>query len=226
MNDLDQAVEVSKILKDRKMNVYPLLSFENAIDDESLEKILTVGGGILAERPEVAKKAFDFGIDRRMVFYPVRGKDSEDSEQVFGTCRFLVENKEELEQIDQVAIKKNQPGYLEEIGVRVTVGSQEENTFSNINVPISKHWIRDSQHTAVRSLFIRPEEGASLKKVANSYFSLVKQFRVDIPCLLHNFVYEGYLEPVLQQDEEVLKSLETVGFLNDTSLYARFFISK
>lgn len=46
-----------------------------------------------------------------------------------------------------------------------------------------------------------------------------------MPCMLHAFCFEGLLEPLTQGDAELLQTLKMLASLNDTSLYASFFIS-
>jgi hypothetical protein len=43
--------------------------------------------------------------------------------------------------------------------------------------------------------------------------------------MLHAFCFEGLLEPLAQGDTELLQTIRMLASLNDTSLYASFFIS-
>ena len=43
--------------------------------------------------------------------------------------------------------------------------------------------------------------------------------------MLHAFCLEGVLEPLAAGDPELLKAVRMVASLNDTSLYAHFFVS-
>ena len=56
-------------------------------------------------------------------------------------------------------------------------------------------------------------------------FSLVKKLRSDLPCMLHSFCLEGVLEPLAAGNAELLNTVRMVAALNDTSLYARFYIA-
>ena len=84
---------------------------------------------------------------------------------------------------------------------------------------------RRTEHLAVRALFLSFDPESDLSRQAKDAFSLVKKIRSDLPCMLHAFCFEGLLEPVAQGDEELLQTLRMLASLNDTSLYASFFIS-
>ena len=77
----------------------------------------------------------------------------------------------------------------------------------------------------MRALFLSFDPESDLSRQSKDAFSLVKKIRSDLPCMLHAFCFEGLLEPVAQGDEELLQTLRMLASLNDTSLYASFFIS-
>ena len=77
----------------------------------------------------------------------------------------------------------------------------------------------------MRALFLPFDLTGDLSRQSKDAFSLVKKIRSDMPCMLHAFCFEGLLEPLAQGDTKLRQTLRMLASLNDTSLYATFFIS-
>ena len=73
--------------------------------------------------------------------------------------------------------------------------------------------------------FLPFDQSGDLSRQAKDAFRLVKKIRSDLPCVLHTFCFEGLLAPVAAGDAELLHTIRMLASLNDTSLYATFFIS-
>ena len=116
-----------------------------------------------------------------------------------------------------------QEGYLEDIAIRVWPNGG--GAFTAENIPEFARLIRRTDNLAVRALFLPFDQSHNLSRQAKDAFSLVKKIRSDLPCMLHAFCFEGLLTPLAQGDTELLHTLKMLASLNDTSLYAAFFIS-
>lgn len=140
-----------------------------------------------------------------------------------GHCRYLAETPEELQKLDSLTTPFLPEGYLEDIAIRVyPLGG---GAFAAANIPEFGRLIRRTDHLAVRALFLPFDQSGDLSRQAKDAFSLVKKIRSDLPCMLHAFCFEGLLKPLAQGDTELLQTLRMLASLNDTSLYASFFIS-
>lgn len=140
-----------------------------------------------------------------------------------GHCRYLAETPEELQKLDSLTTPFLPEGYLEDIAIRVyPLGG---GAFTAENIPEFGRLIRRTDNLAVRALFLPFDQSGDLSRQAKDAFSLVKKIRSDLPCMLHAFCFEGLLEPLAQGDTELLQTLRMLASLNDTSLYASFFIS-
>lgn len=138
-----------------------------------------------------------------------------------GRCRYLAETPEEIRKLDALAGPLLPEGYMENMAIRVCPGG----SFSAENIPAFARLIRRTEHLAVRGVFLPFDREGDLSRQAKDAFSLVKRIRSDMPCMLHAFCFEGLLEPLAQGDGALLQTLSMLASLNDTSLYATFFIA-
>lgn len=147
----------------------------------------------------------------------------DDLRAAHGRCRYLAETQEELRTLDALVGPYLPEGYLEDIAIRVDPTGH--GAFTPENIPMFARLIRRTNNLAVRALFLPFDLDGDLSRQAKDAFSLVKKIRSDLPCMLHAFCFEGLMKPLMQGDTELLHTLKMLASLNDTSLYASFFIS-
>lgn len=138
-------------------------------------------------------------------------------------CRYLAENPEEIRILDALVGLHLPEGYLEEIAIRVDPTGYR--AFTPDNIQTFARLIRRTDNLAVRAIFLPFDLNGDLSRQAKDAFSLVKKIRSELPCMLHAFCFEGLMKPLMQGDTELLHTLRMLASLNDTSLYASFFIS-
>lgn len=144
--------------------------------------------------------------------------------EAFGHCRYVLGSRGELQQLDRVVLPLLRPGYLENVAIRLSPVSGVETDFSVANLPQLSRWLRFSDAVAVRGIFLDLRGAQDLCQAARDAFSLVKKIRSDMPCLFHFFCLEGLLEPLAAGDDALLQTVRMLASLNDTSLYAQFFL--
>lgn len=162
------------------------------------------------------------GLDPRAVFLAADASEDE-LRAAHGRCRYLAETPEELQKLDTLVGPLLPEGYLEDIAIRVW--PRGGGAFTAEDIPVFARLIRRTDNLAVRALFLPFDPEGDLSRQAKDAFSLVKKIRSDLPCMLHAFCFEELLEPLTQGDAELPQTLKMLASLNDTSLYASFFIS-
>lgn len=214
-------IRAAEWLTEQSLSILPMLRADRIPASDELLLMEQMHSGILTDSAEVVNACA--GLDRRSVFLTMRaGKGGLQASH--GKCRYLAEKNADIRQLDALVGPFLEPGYLEEISLRVQPDMCAEG-FSAQNIPAFARLIRRSENLAVRALFLPFDLRGDLSCQAKAAFSLVKQIRADLPCTLHAFCFEGLLAPLMQGNKELLKTLQMLASLNDTSLYAVFYIS-
>ena len=218
--DYQTWIQAAGWLAAQGLPVQPLLTRSDAPDEALQAALLQAQGGVLAGS---AAAVTGCGIpDARAVFLSAAAPD-EALRAAHGRCRYLAETPEEIRKLDALVGPFLPEGYLEDIAIRVWPNGG--GAFTAANIPEFARLIRRSDNLAVRALFVPLDQSGDLSRQAKDAFSLVKKIRSDLPCMLHAFCFEGLLEPLFRGDTELLHTLKMLASLNDTSLYAAFFIS-
>ena len=164
------------------------------------------------------------GISPKNIFFSTNGNWDKVVANLQGKCRFLLSTKEDVKQVDSFVEPYLQVGHLETVAIDLKIDGRAQETFSEANIEEFSGWIRFSRCLAVRSIFVSWERADDLAIAARSAFSLVKKIRSDMPCLFTSFCFEGVAEPLMGGDGNLLKTMQMLAALNDTSLYANFYI--
>lgn len=213
-------IQAAQWLEAQEIPVLPLLTLSGAPDAALQAALLKTQGGILADS---AAAAIGCGVqDARSVFFSASAPEDE-LRAVHGHCRYLAGTPDEIRTLDTLVGPFLPEGYCEDIAIRVWPNGG--GAFTAENISEFARLIRRTDNLAVRALFLPFDQGGDLSRQAKDAFSLVKKIRSDLPCMLHAFCFEGLLEPLVHGSTELLHTLKMIASLNDTSLYAAFFIS-
>lgn len=177
--------------------------------------------GVLTGNSDVIAACADIGMDVRFLFFRMSGSDDDALRAVHGKCRYLVEEQADLPRLDALAEPLLTGGRLEEIALRVSPAG----SFSAENIPTYARALRRAEHLAVRGIFLPLNAAENLSIQAKDAFSLVKKLRSDLPCLFHSFCFEGLLPSLAAGDRQLADTLQMLASLNDTSLYANFYLA-
>lgn len=172
---------------------------------------------------ETAEELFQNGFHN--IFFDCTGQTDDALRRVFGKCRYVIGNKAQMQQLDRIVQPLLPFGYLENVVIRLSEGDGDATAFAADNVPEFFPWIRFSEALAVRGIVVDLSAADNLSKAARSAFSLIKKIRSDLPCLFHAFCLEGLADALISGDAELLRTLKMLASLNDTSLYAEFYIA-
>ena len=217
---LQEYLPAAKWLSEQEMMIQPMIRLDQVPDLAFLSVLKETQSGICTESVSVVKACS--GFDPRSVF--LSAKTGDGISDVHGKCRYYAEDKKEVAQLDQLVMPLLNEGYLEDIALSISHYAKPDH-FSAENIPEFARLIRRSKNLAVRGLFLSFNMEEDLCRQAKDAFSLVKKIRSDMPCMLHAFCFEGLLMPLYQdQDGELRKTLQMLASLNDTSLYAAFYL--
>ena len=213
-------MQAARWLSEQELAVQPLHTLSAAPDAALQAALLKMQGSVLADN---AAAVIGCEIqDARSVFLSAAAPE-EELRAAHGSCRYLAQTPEDIRKLDALVGPFLPEGYLEDIAIRVH--PKAGGAFTAENIPEFARLIRRTDNLAVRALFLPFNQSGDLSRQAKDAFSLVKKIRSDLPCMLHAFCFEGLLAPLFQGDTELLHTIKMLASLNDTSLYAAFFIS-
>ena len=204
----------------QKLPLFPLLTTGEVPTEEISSQLKLFQAGLLTGSSAVLRAYPE--ADPRSAFLSADTPENA-LRAAHGRCRYLAQTPEELQKLDALVGPLLPEGYCEDIAIRVW--PRGGGAFTAENIPVFARLIRRTDNLAVRALFLPFDPEGDLSRQAKDAFSLVKKIRSDLPCMLHAFCFEGLLEPLARGDTELLQTLRMLASLNDTSLYAAFFIS-
>lgn len=213
-------INAAEWLSAQGLQIFPMLQTNEALTEETLSALSGFQAGALTGNAAVIDSCKE--LDPRYIFLSTDAAN--DSLRLsHGKCRYLVDNAEEINKLDALVAPLLRQGYLENVTIRVLPNGN--GAFTAENIQTFARLIRRSKNLAIRAIFLPIDLSGDLSQQVKAAFSLVKKIRSDLPCVLHSFCLEGILEPLSRGDAELLHTLKMIASLNDTSLYAKFFIS-
>ena len=218
--NIQELIRTTSWLTTEEIMLRPLVQLDSVPTLDEQRVLAESGTGIFVDDEEIAIACGN--VDPRSVFFSATASE-DDLRTAHGHCRYLAETPEEIRTLDALVGPYLPEGYLEDIAIRVYPNGQ--GAFTPENIPTFARLIRRTDNLAVRALFLPFDLSGDLSRQAKDAYSLVKKIRSDLPCMLHAFCFEGLLEPLAQGNAELLQTLRMLASLNDTSLYAAFFIS-
>lgn len=158
-------------------------------------------------------------IPARHIFLHIDGLFPDEIRAVRGECRYLVSSPAALSALDKALDGALPTGYLEPVGLCIGSGG-----FAR-DIPALSAALRQTKNLTLRYVFLSLQGATDAALAAREAFSFIKRLRADVPCMLHGFCLCGLLEPLSQGDAALTETLEMLAALNDSSLYAEFFLS-
>ena len=212
-------IQAASVLEAAETSIRPIFQANEALSIEQIQELMRIDAAVETVNPQIIFDCLAAGLTD--LYFDCGDCDDETLASLYGKCRFIAHSKADIKQLDRICAPFLQPGYLESIGIQLK-NSTDELAFTPNNVPEFARWIRFSQNLAVRGIFVGIEDHFAENTRQN--YSLLKKIRCDMPCLFTYFCFSGLLKPLADGDEELLQSLKIVNSLNDTSLYAGFYI--
>lgn len=176
-------------------------------------------GAVEVRSADEVARFYQDGIPARHIFLHIDGLSPDEIRTARGECRYLVSSPAALFALDKALDGALSTGYLEPVGLCIGSGG-----FARDIAALSAA-MRKTRNLTLRYAFLSLSEDADLPTAAREAFSFIKRLRADVPCMLHGFCLRGLLEPLSQGDAELTETLEMLAALNDSSLYAEFFLA-
>lgn len=162
---------------------------------------------------------YDNGLPAKHIFLHTDELAHEEIRAAQGKCRYLVSSTNALFALDKALDKALPAGYLESVGLCIgTDGFTRD-------IPALSAAVRKTENLTLRYVFLSLANVPDASLAAREAFSFVKQLRADVPCMLHGFCFCDLLKPYFQLTAELADTLKMLAALNDSSLYADFFVS-
>lgn len=166
-----------------------------------------------------AVSLYDNGVPAKHIFLHTDELAHEEIRAVQGKCRYLVSSPKSLFALDKAMDGALPAGYLESVGLCIgTDGFARD-------IPTLSAAIRKTKNLTLRYVFLSLSDVPDSSLAMREAFSFVKQLRADVPCMLHGFCFCDLLKPHSQFTAELADTLKMLAALNDSSLYADFFVS-
>lgn len=175
-----------------------------------------------AMETDLAAEAVSFcdnGIPAKHTFLHADELAPEEIRAAQGKCRYLVSSPKALFALDEAMDEALPAGYLEAVGLCIGPDG-----FAR-DIHALSAAVRKTKNLTLRYVFLSLNDAADAAKSAREAFSFVKQLRADVPCMLHGFCFCDLLKPHSQFTAELADTLKMLAALNDSSLYADFFVS-
>lgn len=162
---------------------------------------------------------YDNGVPAKHIFLHTDELAHEEIRAAQGKCRYLVSSTNALFALDKAMDEALPAGYLEPVGLCIgTDGFARD-------IPALSIAVRKTKNLTLRYVFLSLADVPDSSLAAREAFSFVKQLRADVPCMLHGFCFCDLLKPHSQFTAELADTLKMLAALNDSSLYADFFVS-
>ena len=217
--DFCEFINAALVLKETGTNIRPIFQTNEALSADQIQELCRLDAAVQTANPQIIFDCLDAGMAD--LYFDCGDSSDESLSALYGKCRFIAQSKADVKQLDRMVTPFLKEGYLETIAIQLR-NTSDELAFTPNNVETFSRWIRFSENLAVRGIFVDME--GDLSEAAKQSFSLIKKIRSDMPCLFSYFCFNGLLEPLAKGDEVLLQTLKMLDSLNDTSLYACFYI--
>ena len=212
-------INAASLLQEAKLTIRPIYQTNENLSTEQIQELCKYDAAVQTANPQVIFDCLAAGLTD--LYFDCGDSNEETLFALYGKCRYVADSKSDIKVLDRIVAPFLKQGYLETIAIHLKESS-EETDFTPNNVETFSRWIRFSQNLAVRGIFVDVQEHWA--ENAKQSFSLIKKIRSDMPCLFSYFCFDGLLTPLAEGNEELLQTLKMLASLNDTSLYACFYI--
>ena len=202
----------------------PFFRADEPLAPDTLRALAETGAAVETACPAAARQCMEAGLTARQLFLRLDGQTPEMLAALAGRVRFLAASPSAVRLLDSALDGLLPPGRLAPAGVYLQPDTQTSDAFSAGDIPALSACLRRTRNLTLRSVVL-PLNGASAPAAAaaSEAFSLIKRLRADIPCQLHSFCLDGLL-PCLPGSSALIRTLRMLSALNDSSLYADFYI--
>ena len=162
-------------LKKQNLNLRTIYHTNSSLSREEINALLSIDAAVETDNASLLLDCHSNGMLPENLFLNKVGANASMLSHLYGKCRYIAQNKEEVALLDDMAQAHIQPGYLETIAIRLLPEEKDDTLFTRDNIPQFSRWIRFSQALAVRGIFVSFDQtNAPFADTAKEYFSLIK----------------------------------------------------
>lgn len=172
------------------------------------------------------------GIEAGDIYFTAAQKSAEDIRRVIGRCRMIADNLDELRRINHAAQSVSKTGFLEPVGIRLTLADGDKQGVEPHDLPALSRELRHLPAISVRGCFVQGRvadlHGEELGPYFRSCYEAAKQMSAVLPCVIAFLCISGGGEAArqaAQKHPETLPALRRAADIvmaqNRSSFYAR-----
>lgn len=221
--DAGSVCRVAALLNKYGIAAKPFFRADEPLAPDTLHALAETGAAVETACPAAARQCMEAGLTDRQLFLRLDGQAPETLAALAGRVRFLAASPAAVRLLDRALDGLLSPGRLAPTGVYLQPDTQTPDAFSAGDIPALSVCLRRTRNLTLRSVVLLLNGAADPAAAATEAFSLIKRLRADIPCQLHSFCLDGLL-PRLSGSDALIRTLRMLSALNDSSLYADFYI--
>ncbi len=196
----------------------PLYKAAAPLSPTALNALAGAGVAVETDCPSVIDQGHKAGLTERQLFLRLDGQPPEALAAFCGRVRFLAAAPEALSALDTALDGALPAGHYAPVGVYLAPDAP----FWDIAALAAA--MRKTRSLTLRHVVLTLDGTADPAAAAFEAFSYVKRLRADVPCMLHSFRLDGLLPPLLDGNPALIRALQRLSALNESSLYAEFYL--
>lgn len=232
MNKLDNFINQVNTLSTVLENYQLIFSSQDNLNQSDINKLKQLNCSIKTNTTADILNAYNNGISRDDLYFMVNEQSDNEIRSIFGKCRYVISDFEQLEKINTIARDKNKKGYLESVAIKFSLDNSC--VFCKETLLKLSSELKSADAIAVRGVFFvtnakTSEEFSNYMKTA---YETVKEIASVLPCKVTFLNFGSCIDSLnkaslnkSQVDLQFIKNANLVSYLNTTSFYSRFLIS-
>ena len=231
MSNFYQFINKIKTLSSTLENYHYIYNSDNLTESE-INDLKQLNCAIKTSVAENILSASIKGVSRDDLYYVVDSQSDEELRSVFGKCRYIISNFNQLERINSISKELVKKGFLESIAISFSLDNSS--IFCKESIHKLSSTLKNLDSIAVRGLFFtcNAETSEDYITYMKSAYDTTKEITCILPCKI-TFLSLGSCIDILseasieQSDSNLqfIKNANLVSFLNTTSFYSRLLIS-
>ena len=192
-----------------------------------------------ADSCDQVERAASLGLTAEHIYFSAPGKTEDALRRSIGKCRFIANDRAELDRINRVAQPLLKPGFLESVGLRIIPEAYDDKKQFGIperELPELAQAIKAFGGISVRGCFVQGSteglHGKALGRYFRTCYELAKRMTVILPCGMPYLCIDGGAESAHRNAlehpetlEDFLREAKIVATQNQNAFYARLLIT-
>lgn len=231
MNNLQEFISQVKSLKEILQNFHYIYTATN-LRENDIDLLKQADCAIQSNTPTDIISAFEKGFSRDDLYFLTNEKSVDEIHSVFGKCRYVISNFEQLEKVNAVSKQLNKKGFLESVAIEFSLDNSC-NFCKETLLKLSAE-LKNADAIAVRGVFFvsNAKTSTEYSNYMKTAYETVKEIASVLPCKITFLNFGSCIDSLTsasinksQVDLQFIQNANLVSYLNTTSFYSRFLIS-